>query len=497
MQTKRGAKLIGGTGESVTKSLDTVITECRKSIEEQSDKYRDLNPVEKKEVLKQIIINYIMINKPLVPDYVDAENRPDTLKLIDKLVESITDYDILTTPMTDPRVYEIRANCKEIKIEIEGKIQDLKDKDGNIVSFTSVEQQEIILRKLLGTTRLTPKDQLVSASTIEGFRIAAVHNTAISVDPQNPTGDKYHAFVLRKFRESKMDLSTIVHDYKTMSDNMARLLALAPAGGLTFFTVGPTASGKTTTNNAILKSVPSTTRTILAQNPSEIDLRFKDASGRVYNDVLHLEAHEVENPSPMDATMENIMNHILRLSPTFVCFGELRSNKEFKTGMKIMQAGHPINCTYHSESSAGGIGRYLTAYLAESGNEPSHLALRTLTDLVHMIIVQKIMRDGTRKIIQISEVIGVDPENREQALLNDLYVFDIDQEPVYNDNGEIIEIRGTHKRVGKLSDRMIRKFKLEGVAQRRFDFLLNEPNEAEVESYTGRDIDEYHIKEKY
>lgn len=489
LQTQRGAKIAAG-GDTTTRTLEAVTNDCRKMIEEQSDKYRDLGPVEKKETIKQIIIDFVMNTKPLVKGYIDGENKPDTLKIVDKLVEDITDYGILSQAMMDEDVYEIRCNGKELKAEIKGHVQDLTDRDGNIISFESPEQQEIIMRKLLGDVRLTPKDALVNGRTIEGYRIAAIHSSALSPDPNDPTGDMYHAFVLRKFRKSKMDLGQIVQ-FHTLSDNMARLLALCTAGGLTFFTVGPTASGKTTTNNAILQSVPATTRTVLIQNPSEIDLRFKDATGRVYNDVLHLEASEKENPTSSDPTMQNLMDHTLRLSPTFVCFGEIRTNPEFKQCMKIMQAGHPINTTYHAESSEGAIKRFQTAYLAESGNEPSHLALSTICGLVNMIIVQKIMRDGSRRIIQISEVVGVDKNNREAPDLNDLYIYDIDRDPEYDEAGNVVKIYGTHRRVGKLSERTIRKFQLEGVAKSRYDFLLKEPSKTEVETYTGKNINRY------
>lgn len=489
LQTQRGAKIAAG-GDTTTRTLEAVTNDCRKMIEEQSDKYRDLNPVEKKEIIKQIIIDFVMNTKPLVKGYIDGENKPDTLKIVDKLVEDITDYGILSQAMMDEDVYEIRCNGKEIKVEVKGHVQDLTDNEGSIVSFESPEQQEIIMRKLLGDVRLTPKDALVNGRTIEGYRIAAIHSSAMSPDPNDPVGDAYHAFVLRKFRKSKMDLGQIVQ-FHTLSDNMARLLALCTAGGLTFFTVGPTASGKTTTNNAILQSVPATTRTVLIQNPSEIDLRFKDATGRVYNDVIHLEATEKENPTASDPTMQNLMDHTLRLSPTFVCFGEIRTNPEFKQAMKIMQAGHPINTTFHAESSEGAIKRFQTAYLAESGNEPSHLALSTIVGLVNIIIVQKIMRDGSRRIIQISEVVGVDKDNREAPEINDLYIYDIDKDPEYDEAGNVVKIYGTHRRVGKLSERTIRKFQLEGVAKSRYDFLLKDPDKTEVETYTGKNINRY------
>lgn len=489
LQSQRGAKLTSGSADSNTTSFENVTSECRKVIEEQSARYRDLDALKKKEEIKAIIVDYVMNNKPLVDGFLDGENNSDTMKLVNALVQDITNYGILTVAMEREDIFEIRVNGKEIKVEINGIVQDLTDINGNIVSFESVDQQEIIIKKMLGDIKLTPKDALVNGSTIEGFRIAAVHSSAMSPDPAEPAAERYHSFVLRKFKKQKMNLSEIVRK-KTLSDNMARTLALCPAGGLTFFTVGPTASGKTTTNNAILQAVPKTTRTVLIQNPSEIDLRFKEA-GRVVNDVLHLEATEKENPTSSDPTAVNLMDHTLRLSPTFVCFGELRTNKEFKLAMKIAMAGHPFNCTYHSESAKGAISRFLTAYLSESGNEPSHLALRSLTDLTHIIIVQKIMRDGKRRIIQISEVVGVDPNDREQPLINDLYIFDIDRDPEYDEAGNVVAIHGKHKRVGKLSERTAEKLRLEGVAESRYDFLLQEPSKTEVETYTGKNIERY------
>jgi pilus assembly protein CpaF len=490
-QTQRGAK-IGDAGDSNTRTLQAVLNDCRKRIEEESPKYRDLDINAKKAMIHQIIVDFVMDTKPMVEGYIDGENRSDTRKLVDALVADITDYGILTQAMQDDDVFEIRSNGREIKAEVKGHVDDLKDKEGKILRFSTPEQQEIILKKLLGDVRLTKAAALVNGITIEGYRIAAVHSSAMSDDPNDPTAPKFNSFVLRKFHKTKLKLGDIVK-FHTMSDNMARTLALSVAGGLTFFTVGPTASGKTTTNNAILQSVPPYLRTVIIQNPSEIDLRMKTADGRMYNDVLHLEARDVINPTPNDPTMTNLINHTLRLSPSLVCLGEIRDNKEFKEATRILQAGHPINTTFHAESSEGAIRRYLTAYLAESGNEPSDLALREITELVNLIIVQRIMADGTRKVLQISEVLGVDPEDRNRPLLNDLYRFVVDEEPETDDEGNVIKIHGHHHRVGTLSQKTIDRFKLQGISSKRYDFLTKEVNEFEVETYTGTNIDHYGI----
>jgi pilus assembly protein CpaF len=139
----------------------------------------------------------------------------------------------------------------------------------------------------------------------------------------------------------------------------------------------------------------------------------------------------------------------------------------------------------------GATRRFLTAYLAESGNEPSDLALLTLTDLVHIIVVQKIMRDGTRKIIQISEVVGVCPDNPNKANINDLYIFERTGDAEYDDAGNVVSIKGRHRRVGKLSDKIIRKLELEGVNKSQYAFLTEDVKPDEVEEYTGLNIKGY------
>lgn len=487
LQTSRNARVEGEVANVIT--LEEAIRGCRAHIEERADEYRNLSSVDKKETIKRIIVDYVMEEKPKVEGFLDSSKNPEVNKIIDKLVEDITDYGILTAAMMDERIYEIRANGRGIKVEIEGRCTDLTDKDGNIIEFSSTEQQEIILKKLLGDVRLTPKDALVNARTVEGYRIAVVHRDATGEDPTDPTGERYHNFVLRKFKKSKMKLSDIIK-FGTISDNMARFLALTTSGGLTTITAGPTASGKTSLLNALLQSVPPATRTVLIQNPSEIDMRFKDPSGRVYNDVIHLEAKEIDNPSPHDPTMANVMAHVLRLSPTYVVLGEVRSNKEFGMGMMIMSAGHPLYLSLHAENSKGAVMRFLRAYMADS-NETIDTALPGLTDLLNIVVVQKIMKDGTRKVLQISEVIGVNPENRGEPLLNDLYRFEPEGDPVIDANGKVVSIPGRHVRVGKLSARVVRKMKLEGIPMKHFEFLTKDVSEDEREDYTGENVDSY------
>lgn len=445
--SRRGSGALASQSQEDGRAIEVVVSDLRIYLGSLS------NRMDSTDKIKHEIVNWVQNTRPVVAGYTNAA-------LIDRLTDDICNYGILTYAMEDPDVFEVRCNGRELKIEKNNRVQDYVDQNGKRLFFQSVEEQEVIMRKLLGDVRLTPKDQLVSGRTVEGYRIAANHYTAMSEDPDNPTAPKFNSFVLRKFQKSKLTVDEIVSK-GTMTDEMGALLKLLTKGGLTFLTVGPTASGKTTTNNAILKSVPPTTRTVLVQNPSEIDIRLKDAQGLITNDCLHLEAHEAENPLSTTATMENVMNQVLRLSPTFVCFGEIRTDGEFLQAMKIMQAGHPINATFHAKTVEGAIWRFVVAYMNASGNNNVALALKQICSLVQIIIVQKIMRDGTRKIIEIGEIVGSEGET---PVVNMLYKFKTSpKENEYNEKGEVTKIAGHHVRLHGLSESTLEVLQLEGV----------------------------------
>jgi len=486
IREERGAKS-ESSGEN-TKTIEYTIAECRRVVRDSARLYRNLEDTAKREEIKRIIVSYIMGITYLVKDYTTEDNKLDTSKLVDKVVEDITDYSILSEPINDPAINEIRSNGREIKIEKDGRAQDLKDKYGNIVRFESVEQQEIVIRRLLGDVKLTPKDAIVNSRTVEGYRVAAIHSSALSSDTEETDEKKYHAFVLRKFKKIKLQLSDIVTGPgQTMSDSMAKLLKIGIKGGSSIIFAGPTASGKTTLMQAALWSVPDNARTLLIQNPSEIDLRRKDSFGRVVNDVIHMEAREIENAVPTDPTMENCMMHALRLSPTNICIGEMRTNKEIELAVTIQGAGHPVYASTHAKNSMGAFMRVLRGYMA-STNETIETALPNLVDQMDFIVIQRIMNDGYRRVLEIAEIVGVDPANPNRPKLNYLYMFEpttVDRE----EDGTIKRINGYHQRLGQLSKSRAREFKLSGIDIEDLQFILNEVNENEKETYTGKNLD--------
>lgn len=430
---------------------------------------RETNADRKRSITEAYIDEFVDSQKPIVEGYKEIQD------LKKALADEITHYGPITEAMNDPTIDEIRAN---------GPDQIFVEKEGRTViwdkNFANKEHMERIIAKLIGVSkvRLTPKIPMVNARTIEGYRVNATHSDISPYDVP--------AFVIRKF--SKKDISPeIMIKNQSFSTNMYKFLALIPQGDLSWITVGPTGSGKTTLNELLVKRIAPLSRIVTIENPSEMRLiRREDDNihGRIINDVLQYESiGEDDEDSP--ANMEDILINTMRQSPHWIGPGELRKPKEFATALRAAQTGHYFFTTLHAEGDKEAIYRFLTAYLMES-NEPAELALRNICSAVKFIIYQEKLADGTRKIMSISEVIGA---KELEPIVNPIYKFIC--EDVIEDQAthQVLKIVGKHKRVGQLSERTIQCMLKAGIRRERFDFLTKPVGEDEEEVYMADEHD--------
>jgi pilus assembly protein CpaF len=269
---------------------------------------------------------------------------------------------------------------------------------------------------------------------------------------------------------------------ESFSSNMYKLLSLIPKSDLSWITVGPTGSGKTTLNEILVKEIHPMQRIITIENPSEMRLIQRESGsehGRVLNDVLQYESvPEDDDSSP--ATMENLLINAMRQSPHWIGPGELRTPGEFATALRAAQTGHYFFSTLHAEGDKEAIYRFLTAYLIAS-NEPAELALRNICSAVKFVIFQEKLADGTRKVTSISEILGSDGLN---PLINQIYRYEYDDViEEWNGGRKVIRIAGRHRRVGKLSQKVQQQMIKAGIKRSRFELFTTEPAEDETEVY--------------
>ncbi len=427
-----------------------------------TNSFRNENdPAVKREMTQNYINEFVDEKKPMV------EGFNDLFALKKALIDEISHYGPITAAMEDPSIDEIRANgTDQIFVEKGGKSVLLNQK------FNDREHMERIISKLIGVSkvRLTPKIPMVNARTIEGFRVNATHADI------SPYGEP--AFVIRKFSKKSITADNMMHG-KSFSKDMFRLLSLIPKADLSWITVGPTGSGKTTLNELLIKEINPTSRIITIENPSELRLVRREndrPDGKVINDVLQYESvSEDDDASP--ATMENLLINAMRQSPHWIGPGELRTPGEFATALRAAQTGHYFFTTLHAEGDKEAIYRFLTAYLMIS-NEPAELALRNICSAVKFVIFQEKLADGTRKVTSISEVIGSEGLT---PIINQIYKFECEDVVEDEKTHKVLQIVGKHKRVGCISEHTQQQMLKAGIKRERFEFLTVPPTgEAEV-----------------
>lgn len=427
--------------------------------------YRQLENIkEKRKQTERYIYEYVNIERPDVTGYKTLGD----LKC--DLIEEITQYGPITEAMDDNEIDEIRANGPDqIFIEKKGKSYRFQK------NFINKEHMENVITKLIRASkqRLTPKNPMVNARTIEGARVNATH---ASISPYgNP------AFLIRKFKKAVLTPEELIES-KSFSVNMFKLLSLIPRADLSWMTVGSTGSGKTTLNELLVKEIDPMCRIITIENPSELRLlrhKDNDQSKEIINDVLQYESIADDQEDSSTANMENLLINAMRQSPHWIGPGELRSPREFTTALRAAQTGHYLFTTLHSEGDEQAIFRFLTAYLSAS-NEPAELALRNICSAIKFIIFQERLADGSRKVTSISEVRGA---RGLTPIIQPIYKYvciDVEED---NKTHKVLKIVGKHQRVGCISEEVAQRMLKSGIKRNKFEFLLNTVDETEEEQY--------------
>jgi pilus assembly protein CpaF len=485
------------------------IEQVRAYIETFSEELQHIKGEVRLRRIREIIRNYLdVVSDGLIRDeqFKNKSGAYNKEGAYAETVASITGYGILTRFLDDARYDEIQVNGREVWVEQNGLMAPALDENGNRIQFNSVEDQTTVFSKLLAGTggRMSKSKQLVNGRTERGYRVAVVDKSVHSPDPKKPYDAVYASAVIRKFSDVRLSLSfmiTLGGKIKsgscdipgTFSDNMGKFCKTFTRAWISWITSGPTASGKTTTNSGILEWAPDDMRFLLVQNPSEINMRkyvdVENGDFNLLNNVIHLESMD-DNPEAAseEATLTNIMNHSLRLSPVYVVIGEARTDMEFKILIqKISLAGHPFNTTGHAGTPEGTISRLVSAVLGASPNLPLRLVMENIAEALDLIVVQRKQIDKSRRVLYITEVLGVTIDGTAASVkLNNIFEWKVFKEADYcPETGRVLRINGWHVRTSKISEKLVTKYQNFGVHSNEYEFLLGEPTEDEVETYSG------------
>lgn len=420
----------------------------------------DWDPDKKHKYLVSLIQEFVNRHQVRVTGYVTDLGTVNLNDLLNDVVDAVTGLGILKDAFENPEIDEIQINdYKTIFVVENGVTKPLVDKKGRVLQFFNNDEIHILFVKLVedGTgnvPQFTEGKPIINTKTAKDqYRVSAVHFSANARDTQ-PYQFPITSMVIRKFRKVKLTMDDLVRG-NTLTPKMGRFLKLLGRADVTLFCVGKTGSGKTTLLNIIAGEIPRNRRLLLVQNPTEMTFFERDEMGRNTRNAVHWEVREGQEKEGVtdttSATMENLMSNTLRFTPEITIIGEARTHGEFEQIKRSVQMGQPVMGTFHAADSVDAIGRMATE--VDGGSVETKKLFSRATDI---IISQFRYPDGTRRILEISEILGVDADG--EVKINKLFEFTETGEVVTNPKNGLPHSLGAFKQCNPISEGLKKKF---------------------------------------
>ena len=320
------------------------------------------------------------------------------LRLKKELFDSFRRLDILQELVDDPDITEIMVNGKDhIFIEKKGRLSRW-DK-----AFDSAEQLEDLIQQIVSRVNRTVNlsSPIADARLEDGSR---VHVVLAPVAVDGPV------LTIRKFPEP-VTMDKLIR-LGSISREAAVFLRTAVRAGYNIFVSGGTGSGKTTFLNALSEFIPEDERVITIEDSAELQIRHVP-------NLVRLETRVENRDGSREISMRDLIRASLRMRPDRILVGEVRGAEALEM-LQAMNTGHDGSVsTGHGNSPRDMVTRLETMVLMAA--DPPLAAVRNqIASALELMVHLGRMRDKSRKVLEIAEVIGC--ENGE-VRLEPLFTF--------------------------------------------------------------------------
>jgi pilus assembly protein CpaF len=243
------------------------------------------------------------------------------------------------------------------------------------------------------------------------------------VDARLPDGSRVNAIIhplaiggpyvtIRKFAVDPFTVDDLVAN-DSMSEQVAGLLKRTVEGRLNIVVSGATGSGKTTLLNVLSNFIPATERIVTVEDAAEVQLN--------QTHVLTLESRPPNLEGKGEVTIRDLVRNTLRMRPDRIIVGEVRGGEALDM-LQAMNTGHDGSLTtVHSNSPRDTLARIETMVLMAGMDLPMRAIREQVASALDLIVHIHRLRDGTRRITHVTEVVGMEGDI---ITLQDLMLFD-------------------------------------------------------------------------
>ncbi|MEY3234878.1 CpaF family protein [Aquidulcibacter sp.] len=358
------------------------------------------------------IVNEIIAIKQVIVSVAEQE------QLLGDIVNDVLGYGPLEPLLARDDIADIMVNgANSVFIEVSGKVTKTP------IRFRDNQQLMNICQRIVSQVgrRVDESSPICDARLADGSRVNVI------VPPLALDGP---TLTIRKFKKDKLRMKDLV-GFGAISEPAAKVLGIIGAARCNVLISGGTGSGKTTLLNCLTGYIAPDERVITCEDAAELQLQQPH--------VVRLETRPPNLEGQGAVNMRDLVKNCLRMRPERIIVGEVRGPEAFDL-LQAMNTGHDGSMgTLHANSPREGLSRMESMITMGGFSLPTKTIREMIVGSIDIVIQAARLRDGSRKITHITEVLGLEGD---VIITQDLVVFEMDGEDA---NGKII---GKHRSTG-------------------------------------------------
>ena len=328
-----------------------------------------------------------------------AVTRDERVRLVREMIDEITGFGPLEPLLNDPTITEVMVNGPDhIYIERAGKIL-------RVDSFFLNEEHVLRIIDRIITPLGRRVDEIsprVDARLPDGSRVNAIIAPLSLIGP---------VITVRKFSHNPFSVEDLI-GFGTATPDMFEFLQACILARLNMFVSGGTGSGKTTFLNVLSSFIPNDERIVTIEDAAELQLRQEH--------VITLEARPANIEGEGEITIRNLLRNAMHMRPDRIIVGECRSGEALDM-LQAMTTGQDGSLsTGHANTPKDMLRRLETMVLMTGYELPLRAIREQIASAVDLIVHTARLKDGTRKVVNITEVYGIEDD---EILTQDIFTF--------------------------------------------------------------------------
>jgi len=387
------AQTIGGS-EQVSADAYMIRDRVQRRLLAEADGEVDLSHIPQMHQMIEALFNRVLAEENLL------YTRAVRARLLDWVISDILGFGPLEPLLKEPTITEVMVNgFDNVYIERYGKVEKTR------VAFENEAHLMRIIDRIVAPLgrRVDESSPMVDARLPNGYRVNAIIPPLSLIGPM---------LTIRKFAQTPFTAQDLVAN-GTLTTSLVSFLKACVEARVNLVISGGTGSGKTTLLNVVSAFIPLNERIITIEDIAELQLKQEH--------VGRLEKRPPNVEGKGEVTIRQLVINSLRMRPDRIIVGEARGGEALDM-LQAMNTGHDGSMTtIHSNSPRDTLRRIETMVLMAGLELPLRAIREQVSSAIELIIHMERLRDGTRKVVHVAEVQGMEGDT---ILMQDLFLFD-------------------------------------------------------------------------